>query len=103
MRFVPLLALTVLAAPAIAAEPVSFRREVVPTLTKLGCSAGACHGTPSGKNGFRLSLRGYDPALDHTTLTREHEGRRIDHLDPSASLILTKPSGVAPHEGGKRF
>ena len=102
MRFVPFL-VVVLAAPASAADPVSFRREVVPVLTKLGCNAGACHGTLSGKNGFRLSLRGYDPVLDHQTLTREHEGRRVNKLDPTASLILAKPSGRAPHEGGKRF
>ena len=27
-----------------------------------GCNAGACHGIPSGRGGFKLSLRGYDPA-----------------------------------------
>ncbi len=86
-----------------AGEPASFRRDVVPILTKLGCNAGACHGTPSGKNGFRLSLRGYDPVLDHSTLTREHAGRRIDRLNPESSLILAKGSGRAAHEGGKRF
>src|SRR5258708_658942 len=102
MRFVPLL-VVILAAPASAPDPVSFRREVVPALTKLGCNAGACHGTPTGKNGFRLSLRGYDPALDNATLAREHEGRRIDRLDPDESLMLAKASGRAAHEGGKRF
>ena len=32
--------------------------DVVPVLTRAGCNAGTCHGTPTGKNGFRLSLRG---------------------------------------------
>ena len=73
------------ASPARAAEPVSFAREVVPALTKAGCNSGACHGTLSGKNGFRLSLRGYDPALDIQTLTKEMGGRRIDRIAPDRS------------------
>src|SRR5438270_8031541 len=48
--------------------PVSFVRQVLPVLTRQGCNAGSCHGTPTGKNGFRLSLRGYDPALDIASL-----------------------------------
>jgi hypothetical protein len=88
---------------ALAGDGVSFRREIVPILTKLGCNAGACHGTPSGKNGFRLSLRGYDPVADHAMLTREQFARRIDRLDPAASLMVTKANGLSPHEGGTRF
>ena len=49
-------------------HPIRFEHEVLPALTKLGCNAGACHGTPAGKNGFRLSLRGFDPALDFVSL-----------------------------------
>ena len=52
-------------------QPIQFVHEVLPALTKAGCNAGACHGTPAGKNGFRLSLRGYNPALDFETLARE--------------------------------
>jgi len=84
-------------------EPVSFRREVIPALTRAGCNAGACHGTPTGKNGFRLSLRGYDPSLDHHTLTREFAGRRTDRHAPDASLLLTKATARTPHEGGRRL
>src|SRR5205807_6048692 len=83
--------------------PVSSRHHVVPALTRAGCSAGACHGAPSGKNGFRLSLRGYDPRLDLETLVREAHGRRLDFLDPDASLVLLKATGRVPHEGGRRF
>src|SRR5215472_1201506 len=82
---------------------VSFRREVVPLLTRLGCNAGACHGTPSGKNGFRLSLRGYDPILDLASLTRDAAGRRIDLLSPDGSLMLLKATARIPHEGGRRI
>jgi hypothetical protein len=83
--------------------PVSFRHDVEPILTRAGCNAGTCHGTPTGKDGFRLSLRGYDPALDILALTREAEARRVDLLQPSASLLLRKATGQLPHEGGQRL
>jgi Protein of unknown function (DUF1553)/Protein of unknown function (DUF1549) len=84
-------------------RPVSFRHEVIGAFNVGGCNAGACHGTPSGKNGFRLSLRGYDPAADYTQLTRDVFGRRTDRLDPEESLIYQKALGRVPHEGGQRF
>src|SRR5262245_702813 len=89
--------------PAAAADPVSFRREVIPALTAAGCNAGACHGSPTGKNGFRLSLRGYDPDAGWASLTKEFEGRRIDRLDPANSLFLLKATGRTAHEGGTRI
>jgi hypothetical protein len=64
---------------------------------------GACHGSPSGKNGFRLSLRGYDPVLDLDTLSKEVFGRRTNRLTPDESLVLRKPVGRVPHEGGVRL
>ena len=84
-------------------SPVSFRRDVVAAMNVGGCNAGACHGTPSGKNGFKLSLRGYDPAADFLQLTREQFGRRTDKHDPKSSLMLLKSIGGVPHEGGQRF
>ena len=75
----------------------------MPALTKAGCNQGACHGTPTGKNGFRLSLRGYDAALDFQTLARENGTRRTNPFEPESSLILLKGTGLAPHEGGKRM
>ena len=84
-------------------SPVSFRRDVIAGMNVGGCNAGACHGTPSGKNGFKLSLRGYDPAADYLQLTREQFGRRTDKHDPKASLMLLKSIGGVPHEGGQRF
>ena len=86
-----------------ATKPVSFRNEVVAALNVGGCNMGACHGTPSGKNGFKLSLRGFDPAADFAQLTREQFGRRADALNPEASLALLKGLGKLPHEGGARF
>jgi hypothetical protein len=84
-------------------QPVSFRNEVIASLNVGGCNQGACHGTPSGKNGFKLSLRGYDPASDFIQLTRDIMGRRTDRQHPEASLMLQKGLGRVPHEGGARF
>src|SRR5438552_8302548 len=84
-------------------EPVSFRRDVMGVLSTSGCNAGSCHGLPSGRGGFRLSLWGQHPEEDYLQLTRDTFGRRTDRLDPDASLILQKPLGKVPHEGGRRF
>ncbi len=80
--------------------PVSFVRDVMPTLSKMGCNAGTCHGSLNGKNGFKLSLRGYDALYDHRALTDDIEGRRINRAAPDQSLMLLKPAGVIPHVGG---
>ncbi|MGH7138797.1 MAG: DUF1549 domain-containing protein, partial [Pirellulales bacterium] len=81
----------------------SFRNHVESVLAKAGCSSGACHGAQAGKNGFKLSLRGYDPEGDFNTITRQARGRRIVPSDPGRSLLLTKPTGAVPHKGGLRF
>ena len=83
--------------------PVSFRRDVIPAFSQAGCNMGACHGTPTGKGGFRLSLRGYLPDQDFAILSREAGGRRINPIAPETSLILRKPLGEVPHEGGLRL
>jgi hypothetical protein len=82
---------------------VSFRRDVIPSFSQAGCNTGACHGTPTGKGGFRLSLRGYLPDQDFSILSHEVAGRRINPMAPETSLILRKPLGQIPHEGGMRL
>src|SRR5262249_55921757 len=64
---------------------------------------GTCHGNQNGKNGFKLSLRGEDPAFDYAALTRDTLGRRTDPLRPADSLLLLKATAAVPHEGGRRF
>ena len=81
----------------------SFRNHVIPVMTKMGCNSGACHGALAGKNGFKLTLRGYDPDVDYDTLTRQSDGRRVSLSSPADSLILLKPTLTIPHGGGKRF
>lgn len=83
--------------------PIDFRTEVVPALSRGGCSQGACHGSPQGKHGFRLSLRGFDPSVDLQTLTREGHGRRLNPFAPDESLLLQKAAGRIAHGGGMRL
>ncbi len=90
-------------APADAGTPVSFRNDVMAVLSRAGCNAGACHGNASGKGGFKISLRGEDPAGDHLVLTRELFGRRVNPQLPDESLVLLKATAKLAHEGGKRF
>lgn len=102
--FLYTLALALLASEARAAEPpVHFRTDVVAALSHAGCNSGACHGSPQGKNGFRLSLRGHDADLDLFTLTRAEGGRRVDPLRPEQSLFLLKGTGRMAHQGGVRL
>jgi hypothetical protein len=83
--------------------PVSFKLDVMPVFTKAGCNSGACHGTSRGKDGFHLSLFGFDPEGDYYRLTREQIGRRINLAIPEESLIVQKGLGAVQHTGGVRF
>ena len=84
-------------------EKVHFQSELVPALSKAGCSDIRCHGSPSGKDGFRLSLWGSDPEFDFRQLTHDMHGRRTNALEPDSSLVLKKALGRVPHVGGRRF
>jgi hypothetical protein len=88
-----------------AAEPatVSFLRDVSPILNKSGCTSGTCHGAAKGKNGFKLSLRGYDPQFDYEALLYDLSGRRFNRAEPARSLMLAKPTQQVAHGGGMRF
>lgn len=81
----------------------NFATEVQSVLSRHGCNSGACHGAAAGKNGFRLSLRGYDAGFDYFALTREARGRRVVPSEPGKSLLVTKPTGIFPHKGGIKF
>ncbi len=80
--------------------PVRFVRDVAPVMSKVGCNAGTCHGSAKGKNGFKLSLRGYDPQFDYQALITDISGRRVNRAQVDESLMLLKPSAEVPHEGG---
>lgn len=84
-------------------RPISFKLDVMPVFMKAGCNSGACHGAARGKDGFRLSLFGYNPDGDYNYLTREIVGRRINLAIPEDSLLLTKGAGQVQHTGGKLF
>src|SRR5262244_2896196 len=91
------------AQPDVQRPRVTFLRDVAPILNKAGCTAGACHGAAKGKNGFKLSLRGYDPRFDYEALLYDLAGRRFNRADPGRSLMLAKPSQEVAHGGGRRF
>ncbi len=78
-----------------------FIEDVNPIISKLGCNAGTCHGAKDGKNGFKLSLRGYDAIYDVRGFTDDMACRRVNVAAPESSLMLLKASGMVPHEGGK--
>jgi hypothetical protein len=86
-----------------AAADIDFDTDVLPILSKAGCNSGACHGAAAGRGGFNLSLFGGNPAADYDAIVRELEGRRINRADPSASLILAKPTGMLDHGGDVRL
>jgi hypothetical protein len=85
------------------APPVSFKHDVIAALTKQGCNAGSCHGSPSGKGGFSLSMLGYDPDSDLTALVRSGWSRRVNLIEPEASLLLRKPTMQIAHGGGQKL
>ena len=84
-------------------RPISFRLDVMPVFMRAGCNVGGCHGAARGKDGFHLSLFGYDPVSDYNALTRQISTRRINLALPEESLLLTKATGKVPHTGGERF
>jgi hypothetical protein len=113
-RFWSLAAAFLLCGPAIARAAVElpdkqtipkvdFERHVVALFGRTGCASGSCHGSFQGKNGFRLSLFGYDPEKDYLALTHDLGGRRVNPRDPDDSLLLKKAAGLMEHGGGRRF
>ena len=84
-------------------RPISFKLDVMPVFMRAGCNAGSCHGSARGKDGFHLSLFGYDPDGDYERLTREISTRRINLAIPEDSLMIQKGLGAVPHTGGTRF
>jgi hypothetical protein len=88
---------------ALAMPTLSFRLDVMPVFMRAGCNTGSCHGAARGKDGFRLSLFGFDPDGDHFRLTREMIGRRVNLAVPDDSTVLEKSIGAVTHTGGKRF
>jgi len=79
----------------------SFSRHVLAIFSRAGCNGGTCHGAVQGKNGFRLSLFGADPAADFEQVVRGSRGRRVNPAAPEHSLLLLKASARVPHGGGK--
>jgi hypothetical protein len=84
-------------------RPVSFKLDVMPIFLRAGCNTGTCHGAARGKDGFRISLFGFDPEGDYYRITREMSGRRISIALPEECLLVEKSIGTVTHTGGERF
>ncbi len=82
---------------------VSFDNDVLPILTRAGCSAGSCHSKSGGQNGFELSIFAFDTDSDYHEIVFDSRGRRIFPAAPENSLLLLKATNSIPHEGEKRF
>ena len=79
-----------------------YIRDVMPVVSKMGCNAGTCHGAKDGKEGFKLSLRGYDPIYDVRAFADDLAGRRVNFAQADDSLMLLKATSAVPHQGGQR-
>ena len=97
MMFAALFLTSVLATET--APLVDFDSQVLPLLTHAGCNAGACHGAAAGRGGFHLSLYGSDPNADYAAIVQFAEGRRVNLVNVSKSLVLAKPLGLLDHGG----
>ena len=84
-------------------RPLSFTNDVMPVLMKSGCYVGACHAKQGGQNGFQVSVLGFDPEADYSSVARQGDSRRVNRAEPGKSLLLTKPTLQLPHAGGRRF
>ncbi len=82
---------------------ISFRLDCMPVFMRGGCNQGGCHGAARGKDGFRTSLFGMDPAGDYIRITREMPGRRINLAIPEESSLVEKAVGAVPHSGNQCF
>ena len=84
-------------------RPISFKLDVMPVFMRANCNTGSCHGAARGKDGFMLSLFGYDPDGDYQRITRQIATRRVNLAVPSDSLMVSKAVGTVPHTGGTRY
>ncbi|MDA1277157.1 MAG: DUF1549 domain-containing protein [Verrucomicrobia bacterium] len=78
-----------------------FAFEISPILAKAGCAAAECHGSATGRGGFKLSLFAGDPLADYEAIRNELDGRRLSRSLPADSLFLKKPTRRIKHEGGR--
>jgi len=93
-----------IATACLAAEPLSFVRDIQPILTKSGCNAGACHAKAiTGQRGFRLSVLGFEPEEDYEAIVKQGKGRRVFPPASEESLLITKGAAIVPHTGGKHL
>jgi hypothetical protein len=88
----------------VVAEPtINFLDQIRPAINKNGCVMGGCHSNQYGQGGFKLTVFGFDSVADREAMVRDAQGRRVNFLDPTDSLLLKKPTMTIPHGGGRRL
>ena len=100
-RFLIFQLLIFVSLPSLGKGEISFTRDVMPVLSKAGCNGGGCHGNQNGKGGFKLSLWGERPSLDYENILSSKKRANLEN--PQNSKLLSKPTLIDKHEGGKRF
>ena len=88
--------------PSTNGDSVYFFNDVMPLVNRLGCNATACHGSATGKSGFKLSMFGAEPGRDYEALAKSAGGRRVNKIEPAKSLFLLKATENIPHQGGQK-
>ena len=73
---------------------MSFVRDVLPALSKLGCNAGTCHGSPRARTASSCRCAATTRSSITMALTDDLEGRRFNRAAPE-----TQPDAA---EAGRR-
>ena len=79
---------------------VDFDRHVAGLFGRLGCNAGACHGSFQGRGGLSLSLFGHDPARDFEALTHAAHGPPRQRARPRPQPRAAQGHRAGPPRGG---
>ena len=103
VQLVPVSVSGVVPATARPGPSIHYLTQVVPVLSKSGCSNASCHASQYGKGGFKLTVFAFDPDADHAAITRGSRGRRVNFAAAEQSLLLLKPTAAVPHGGGRRL
>jgi hypothetical protein len=85
----------------IVADPGTFQAQVYPALEEAGCRV--CHSSEGVASATRLQFPRAGAKNDELEAFGKSLGKLVNRADPQESLLWAKPTGSAPHAGGKRL
>jgi hypothetical protein len=85
----------------LAADLGTFGEQVLPSLEEAGCRG--CHSADGVASATRLQFPRTEAPQAEVEAFGKSLGRLVDRATPEKSPLWTKPTGQAPHAGGKRF